>query len=82
MRIHRFDRFGKALRVIRKRSRHIETQSFESLQKLPGIITIFRLGFVRHQDAVMLILDHHHTVVRTHGVVTVYVAFCHWLEDK
>src|SRR5712691_1449196 len=71
MRPYRFDRFGEALGVIRAGSRDIEAEVFYLLKKFPGILTILRRCFMGDQDAVMLILDHHHTVVRTQRVVAV-----------
>jgi len=41
------------------------------LKTLPGIVPILRRCFMGDQDAVMLILDHHHTVVRPQRVVAV-----------
>src|SRR5438132_13529077 len=40
MRKDRFDRFGEALRVIRKGRSHLEAEVFDVLQKLPGILSI------------------------------------------
>src|SRR5215216_1910053 len=71
LRIDRFDRFGKALRVIRKGRGHIEAEVFYSLEKLPGIVPILRHRFMGHEDAVMLIFHHHHTMVGTQRVVAV-----------
>ena len=58
------DGFGKALRVIREGRGDLESKRFSLLEKLSGILTIFRCCFMGDQDAVMLILDDHHTVVR------------------
>src|SRR5713101_10121835 len=71
MRKDGFDRFSEALRVIREGSGNIEAMVFELLQKLPGLLPIFRRCFMGHEDAVMLILHHHHTMVRTQRVVAV-----------
>jgi len=71
MRIDRFDGFSEALRVIRESGGHLEAAVFSSLQKLPGIVPILRGRFMGHHDTVMLILDHHHTVVRAQRVVAV-----------
>lgn len=71
MRIDRFDRFGKALRVIREGSGDLEAEVFSSLQKLSGIVPMLRCRFMGHEDAVMFILDHHHTVVCAQRVVAV-----------
>src|SRR5262249_48221500 len=67
----RYDRFGEALRIIREGCRHMEAEVFALLQKLPGILSILRRRFMGHQDTVMLILHHHHTMIRTQRVVTV-----------
>src|SRR5215467_2779513 len=75
MRIDSFDCFGKALGVIREGSRHLEAEVFASLQKSPSILTIFRRRFMGHEDAVMLILDDHHTGIRTQWVVAINVTF-------
>jgi hypothetical protein len=40
------------------------------LQKLPGILPIFRCRFMGDQDAVRLILDDHHTGIRAQWVGT------------
>src|SRR6266851_834500 len=71
MRPYRFDRFGEAWCVIREGSRDIEAEVFYVLKKFPGIVPILRRCFMGDQDAVMLILDHHHTVVCTQRVVAV-----------
>ena len=68
-----FDRFSEAGRVIREGSGHLEAEVFDLLQKLPGIRPILRRPFMGHQNAVMLILDHHYTVVRAQRVVPVYM---------
>ncbi len=49
----------------------MEPEVFEFLQKLPGIRTILRARFMGHQDAIMLILHHHHTVVCAPRVVAI-----------
>jgi len=74
-RIDGFDRFDEALGVVGAGGSDLEAERFEFLKKLPGILTIFRLHFMGHQDAVMLILDHHHTVVRAPGVVAINMTF-------
>src|SRR5438445_11046081 len=76
MRKDRFDRFGKALRVIREGRGHIEAEVFYSLEKLPGIFTILRHRFMGHEDAVMFIFHHHHTMVGTQRVVAVNMTLC------
>src|SRR6266850_5369789 len=50
--------------------------------KLPGIVAILRRRFMGHQDAVMLILDHHHTVVRAQRVGAVNRTLRHWGEGQ
>jgi hypothetical protein len=75
MRIDSFDRFGEALGVIREGRRHLEAEVFASLQKLPGILPMFRRRFMGEQDAVMLILDDHHTGIRAQRVVAINVTF-------
>src|SRR5712691_10908439 len=37
---------------------------------------------MRHEDAVMLILDHHHTIIRTQRVVAVHVTLRRWGEGQ
>jgi hypothetical protein len=73
MRKDRGDRFGEALRVVREGRSDIEAEVFASLQKLPGFLPICRRRFMGDQDAVMLILDDHHTVVRAQRVVAINV---------
>ena len=68
-----FDGFSEALRVIREGRGDTEAEVCASLQKLPGIVPILRRRFMGDQDAVMLILDDHHTVVRAQRVVAVNV---------
>src|SRR6266496_4656913 len=71
LRIDRFDSFSEALGVIREGRGHMEAEVFASLQKLPGIIPILGRRFMRDEEAVMLSLDHHHTIIRTQRVVAV-----------
>src|SRR5712691_9754527 len=71
MREYGFDRFSEALRVIRESSGNIEAMVFELLKKLLGLLPILRRCFMGHEDAVMLILHHHHTMLRTQRVVAV-----------
>src|SRR5262249_34108802 len=82
MRIDSFDRFGEALGVIREGSRHLEAEVFASLQKLPGIVAILRHRFMGHEDAVMLIFHHHHTMVGTQRVVAVQMTLRRRGEGK
>src|SRR5882672_4278003 len=49
----------------------MEAAAFYLLQKFPGLLTILRRRFMGYQDAVMLILDNHHTVVCAQRVVAV-----------
>ena len=49
----------------------MEAEVFASLQKLPGILTIFRRRFMGDQDAAMLILDDPDTVIRAQRVVAI-----------
>src|SRR5712691_4127810 len=49
----------------------MEAEVFYVLQKFPGIVPILRRCFMGDQDAVMLILDYHHTMVSTQRVVAV-----------
>src|SRR5207244_13559072 len=51
----------------------LEAEVCSSLEKLSGIVPMLRCRFMGHQDAVMFILDHHHTMVRTHRVVAVHM---------
>ena len=74
MRPYRFDRFGDAWGVIREGRGDIEAEVFDVLQKFPGVLPMLRRRFMGDQDAVMLILDDHHTVVRAQRVVAVNVA--------
>src|SRR5499433_2233622 len=74
MRKDRFDRFGEALGVIREGRGHLETEVFELLQKSPGLVPILRRRFMGHQDAVVLILHDHHTMVRPQRIVAVNMA--------
>src|SRR6266446_2950211 len=66
-----FDGFSEAWRVIRKGRGDMEAEVLASLQTLPGIVPMLRRRFMDDQDAVMLILDDHHTVVRAQRVVAV-----------
>ena len=77
-----FDRFSEALRVIREGRSHMEAEVFSLLQKLPGIIPMLRRCFMGHQDAIMLVFDHHHTVVCTQRVGAVTRTLRHWGEGK
>src|SRR5256712_7759702 len=49
----------------------MEAEVFYVLKKFPSILPILRRRFMGDQDAVMLILDHQYTVVRTQRVVAV-----------
>jgi hypothetical protein len=49
----------------------MEAEVFSLLEKVPGIVPILRHRFMGDQDAVMLLLDHHHTVIRAQRVVAV-----------
>src|SRR3954464_13398982 len=71
-----FDRSGEALGVIREGRSDIEAEVFAALQKLPGLVPIFRRSFMGDQDAVMLILDDHDTVIRAQRVVAIDVTLC------
>src|SRR5262245_17112621 len=73
MRKDRFDGFGDALRVLREGRSDMEAEVFAALQKLPGIVPIVRRRFMGAQEAVMLILDAHDTVIRAQrvGAITV-----------
>src|SRR5262249_4302697 len=73
-----FDGFSEALRVIREGRGHLEAEVFAALQKLPGIVPILRDRFMGDQDAVMFILDDHHTVVRAQRVIAVNVTLRGW----
>src|SRR2546425_10267969 len=68
LRPYRFDRFGEAWGVIREGRGDIEAEVFDVLQKFLGVLPVLRRRFMGDQDAVMLILDDHHTVVRTQRV--------------
>jgi hypothetical protein len=46
MRPYRGDRLGEALGVVREGRSDMEAEVFASLQKLPGILTIFRRRFM------------------------------------
>src|SRR2546430_13961475 len=82
MRPYRGDRLGEALGVVREGRSDIEAEVFASLQKLPGILTIFRRRFMGDQDAVMLVLDDHDTVIRAQRVVAINVTLRRWGERK
>src|SRR5712691_7499696 len=82
VRIDGFDRFGKALRVIREGRGDLEAKRFSLLVKLSGTLTMFRCCFMGYQDAGMLLLDHHHTVVRASWVVAVNVTLRRRGEGK
>src|SRR6266498_988133 len=82
MRPYRGDRLGEALGVVREGRSDIEAEVFASLQKLPGILTIFRRRFMGDQDAVMLVLDDHDTVIRAQRVVAINVTLSRRGERK
>ena len=82
MRKDRFDRLGEALGVVREGGSDLEAEVFASLQKLPGILTIFRRRFMGDQDAVMLVLHDHHTMVRAQRVGAINVTLRRWGEGK
>ena len=82
LRIDRFDGFSEALRVIGEGCRDVQSEVFSLLKKFPGIRTMLRRRFLGHQDAIMLILHHHHTVVRTQRVVAVNMTLRRWGEGK
>ncbi len=71
LRIDRFDRCREAVGVIREGCGDMEAQLFDFLQKLLGLLSIFRRRFMGHEDPVMLILDHHYTIVRAPRVVAI-----------
>ena len=60
----------------------MKAEVFSSLQKFPGILTMLRRRFMGHQDAVMLILDHHHTMARAQRVIAVNMTLRHRGEGK
>ena len=64
LRRDRLDCLGDALRVLGKRCGDIAPAVCSLLKKLPGLRTILRARFMSHQEAIMRILPHHHTVVR------------------
>ena len=66
MRRDSFDRFGDAVRVIRTRGGDMEAEVFAWLQTCPRILPMLRCRFMGHQAPVLLILHHHHPVVRAH----------------
>src|SRR5712692_7422374 len=78
MRIDRFARFGTAVRVIREGRGHLEAAVFASLETWPGIFTMLRHRCMGHEDAVMLILHHHHTMVGTQRVGAVNRTLRRW----
>src|SRR6266568_3275292 len=82
MRPYRGDRLGEALGVVREGRSDMEAEVFASLQKLPSILTIVRRRFMGDQDAVRLILDHHHTVVCAQRVIAVNMTLRHRKEDQ
>src|SRR5215510_4180270 len=82
LRIDGFDRFGEALGVIREGCGHLEAEVFELLQKLLGIVSILRRRFMGHQDAVMLILHDHNTMVSPYGFLSVNFSFLRRGEHK
>src|SRR5712691_3238914 len=71
MRPYRFDRFGEAWGVIREGRGDIEAEVLDVLEKFLGVRPMLRRRFMGDQDAVMLILDDHHTIVRAQRVVAV-----------
>src|ERR1700754_4092014 len=81
-RINRFDGCGETLRVIREGRGHLEATVFSSLQKLLRVIPILRCRFMGDQDAVMLILDHHHTVIGARGERAINMTRRHWKEGQ
>src|SRR2546421_13044210 len=64
-----FDGLSEALRVIRGGRGDMEAEDFASLQKLPGLVPLLRRRFMGDPDAVMLILDAHHTAGRAQRLV-------------
>jgi hypothetical protein len=60
---NRFDGCGETVRVIRAGRGHLEATVFEALQQWRRIIPLLRRRFMGEQEAGMLILAHHHTVV-------------------
>jgi hypothetical protein len=82
LRLDRFDGFSEALRVIGEGCRDVQSEVFSLLKKFPGIRTMLRRRFIGHQDAIMLILHHHHTVVRTQRVVAVNRTLRCWGEGQ
>src|SRR2546425_1110753 len=82
LRPYRFDRFGEAVGVIREGRGGIEAAVFDVLEKLLGVLPMLRRRFMGHEEAVMLILDDHHTVVRAQRVGAVKVTLRGWGERK
>ena len=82
VRVDRFDGFREAWGVIREGCGHMEAEICASLQKLPGIVPILCRRFMRYEDAVLLILDHHHTGVCAQWVVAVNMTLRRWGEGK
>jgi hypothetical protein len=72
MRKDRLDRFSEALGVIREGRGPLEAAVLSSLQKWPRLVPMLRRRFMGPQDAVLLILDHPHTVVRAQRRVAVH----------
>src|SRR2546428_11530283 len=69
LRIDRFASFSEALCVIREGRGPMEAERFASWQKLLGLLPMLCHRFMRYEDAVMLILDDHHTMIRPQRVV-------------
>ncbi len=51
----------------------MESKRFSCLEKLPGILPIFRRCFMGDEAPVMRILHHHHPMVRPQRVVAIHV---------
>ncbi len=49
------------------------SKRFSCLEKLPGILPIFRRCFMRYEDPVMRILHHQHPMVRPQRVVAIHM---------
>src|SRR5262249_3833104 len=73
LRQDRFDRFGAAWGGSRAGRGHMETERLASSEKLPGIVPMLCGRFMRHADAIRLLLDHHHTLVSPQRVGAVKV---------
>src|SRR5438876_12209612 len=82
LRPYRFDRFGEAWGVIREGRGDSEAEVFDVLQKFLGVLPVLRHRFMGDQDAVMLVLDDHHTVVRPQRVGAVNMTLRGWGERK